>query len=948
MGRRVLFFLLLLVNHTTYAQLPDGRNHPELLWRTRSTPHFDVIFHQGLDSLAVEAGRIAESLYGPITQDLGIEPRGRTPLILSDVDDLSNGIANPLDHTIFIYTKSENKATTGTLRWLRDVIGHEFAHIVTFWRSRNFLGKPWELMTLGLTPTWFIEGVAQYEAEFWDDHRNLLLRTAVMDSALLTPRKLDGYVGADQVDARLVYEEGHGLVRHLASAYGRESVKDLLDRHRRFPFSFSWSMKRTVGKPTGQLFREWKTGIEGTYHLKSHSVPAHPSLRNLTIPLQVVTGVRPSPDGDMLAVVGMERWDEGIQRLYTMEEDGSRFRELAGPYVGSYFSWSPDGKRLVYSRKRRGKHGSLVDDLFIVGVDTKEKRLTTNARSLDPVWSPVKDTICYVKAVSGGSQLRLLDLNSDRDEILFDPGIGREVFSPNWSPDGDRIAFSLYDEKGWRDIAVLDRNGKGFHRLTNDAIDDRTPVWSPDGERIAFCSYGEGTPDIVRMQTDGSDRQRLTGDDDGFFNPVWTSDGESIVAVVFESRNRVSAVEIPVDELSDTNLKAPRPAWSDGEPFEKVIDPASIGFSETKRYRSLSRIRPHLVLPFFGEDDAGMQFGLIGFASDPLYKHQLLGSLTVRERVDWNVNYSNAELEPVIDVITWGSTRDRGIYLIKDGPRLWERRLGGRLQATLPINFGKTLLSNHAISFWFETERIRVLHSDRFEEFKVYYHPFEGWKNVSGLGYRWAWQRPTTGFGVHPVTGAFFQSTLEGGNRRIGSDVRAMRFTAYGLWRQELPWARHVTAFSLGCLFQGGETPIQDWISLTSTSVPRGISSSRVGDRFLYGSAEYRIPLIKDLGFRIPILYFEQFAFSLWVDWDVSWGRTLQTYETEDRLTFSSRTWLASAGAEIRCRLYLWGKLPVLIRGGYGRDILHETGGRFYWLIGPLLYEWQSWNFRRH
>jgi hypothetical protein len=114
------------------------------------------------------------------------------------------------------------------------------------------------------------------------------------------------------------------------------------------------------------------------------------------------------------------------------------------------------------------------------------------------------------------------------------------------------------------------------------------------------------------------------------------------------------------------------------------------------------------------------------------------------------------------------------------------------------------------------------------------------------------------------------------------------------------------------------------------------MSLSREGDRFLYGSAEYRIPLIRDLGFRIPIFYFERFAWAFWSDWGKAWGSNLTTYETGNRQGFGEADWVMTVGGELRCRIYLWGKLPVVVRGGYGKEILGGGDGNWYWLFGPV------------
>jgi len=57
-----------------------------------------------------------------------------------------------------------------------------------------------------------------------------------------------------------------------------------------------------------------------------------------------------------------------------------------------------------------------------------------------------------------------------------------EGFSPNWSPDGTKLAFSL-GIRGNSGIAVYDLKSRETELLT---VPGRDPCWSPDGRHIAF------------------------------------------------------------------------------------------------------------------------------------------------------------------------------------------------------------------------------------------------------------------------------------------------------------------------------------------------------------------------------------------------------------------------------------------------------------------------------
>src|SRR5207249_4537157 len=114
-----------------------------------------------------------------------------------------------------------------------------------------------------------------------------------------------------------------------------------------------------------------------------------------------------------------------------------------------------------------------------------------------------------------------------------------------------RIVFSS-DRTGSGDIYVMDANGAGQTRLTNDPAPDLdwAPAASPtavDGGR----SGGGGGGDIYVMDADGSNQARLTTDPAADRFAGWSPDGSRIV---FES-DRTGGGDIYVMD-SDGTLQA--------------------------------------------------------------------------------------------------------------------------------------------------------------------------------------------------------------------------------------------------------------------------------------------------------------------------------------------------------------------------------------------------------
>ncbi len=107
-------------------------------------------------------------------------------------------------------------------------------------------------------------------------------------------------------------------------------------------------------------------------------------------------------------------------------------------------------------------------------------------------------------------------------------GSGPDAGAPLDGRGGGIIAFSS-ERDGNMEIYVMNADGSGQRRLTDDPAQDCSPWLSPDGSRIAFSSNRDGNYELYVMGTDGANLTRLTRTDGNELNPVWTPDGERVV-----------------------------------------------------------------------------------------------------------------------------------------------------------------------------------------------------------------------------------------------------------------------------------------------------------------------------------------------------------------------------------------------------------------------------------
>lgn len=120
---------------------------------------------------------------------------------------------------------------------------------------------------------------------------------------------------------------------------------------------------------------------------------------------------------------------------------------------------------------------------------------------------------------------------SDADGGPAQPLLASEAaeFSPEWSPDGTRLAFvSDRDEPGNMDLYVARSDGSGVTRITDDPAIDADPSWSPDGTRLVFARNIEARDEIFVVRADGTDEVQLTDDRSGDGPADWSPDGSQI------------------------------------------------------------------------------------------------------------------------------------------------------------------------------------------------------------------------------------------------------------------------------------------------------------------------------------------------------------------------------------------------------------------------------------
>ena len=251
---------------------------------------------------------------------------------------------------------------------------------------------------------------------------------------------------------------------------------------------------------------------------------------------------------DARAQIAFMSHRDGNPEIYVMNADGSNPRRLTNNRGWDFApAWSPDGKRIAFVSDRDGhvhaKHGWSTNEIYVMDTDGGNQQNLTNDPHDDrsPSWSPDGKRIVFSanRNWDNPQSIDIYVMDADGNNLQRLTNNPNEDQDPSWSPDGERIVFSasrkghVEDKFGITDeIYVMDADGENQQRLTDNRNNDWSPSWSPDSKRIAFMSDRKGDAvnfDIYVMDADGGNLQNLTNHRGWDGSPSWSPDGQRIV-----------------------------------------------------------------------------------------------------------------------------------------------------------------------------------------------------------------------------------------------------------------------------------------------------------------------------------------------------------------------------------------------------------------------------------
>jgi hypothetical protein len=301
------------------------------------SPHYRIYFDKKHEAVATEVLQVAERVWPFYAKAYDAYDSYQTiDIFLDDPGDYANGNAIYTFSRVEIYVSHLNWVMRGRSNWIGNVVSHELAHVFSLRRAAKLSAFDdvllqaytfnravnWSFSTYFIplvAPTWYVEGIAQFESEamgydLWDSQRDMIVRDAFLTGTLPSLAEIETFDG-DWVQAERAYNTGYAFLRYLKERFGIDKVRRLA-----FPkpfFNFSYAVESTFGKPLPTLYQDWHKSLADVYGAYKDK-PKDP-LADFRIQGSFTQNLAFSPNGQYMAWLGNGDRQYSINWIYWLD-----------------------------------------------------------------------------------------------------------------------------------------------------------------------------------------------------------------------------------------------------------------------------------------------------------------------------------------------------------------------------------------------------------------------------------------------------------------------------------------------------------------------------------------------------------------------------------------------------------------------------------------------------
>ena len=842
------------------AQTPDyGTVYrpPGTAYSVLETPHFAILFEEGLEQEARETAAAMEAALPETARLVGVRRPFYVPVVLNRFNDRANGYVRPFPFKQEIESVAI-RGSTLTPRfpsWLEQVSTHELAHAVHAEFDGGFgVGRvmrwfaPDLARLLNFTaPSGITEGLAVFrESQIYPraGRLNVALVNMEFRAAMLSesPWSLSQVLEPPFYTRPFnrYYNGGAHFIAYLAERDSLRSFRRASDLYYRAPFlgygAALWYGTGTLPHRSGRAFRE---------HVRRLESARMDSLGPFTEP-EVIAGQRgevnhrPRWLNDSTLVVYSRGYDltPGFYRVDV--RTGARTLIARQALTeDDFYSLSPDSSAVLFSRYVPDPFVLIreIAEAFRMDLATGEtKRLTDGGRVFAPVPGP-DDSIWAVQ--NAGQFTRWVRIREAGVEHVLETG-RTDINSIVPSPDGRTVAL-LVNAGGYQGLFRVGQGGDAACLEPWLVFEDAVIYdadWSRDGRYLFFTADRGGVPNIYAYDRVQDRILKLTNVPFGALEPGLSPDGTTLAFINYR-HEQYDLVTMPFEP--DQAEEIPRSSAAAGRDvdWQAVFHEAPVtGFeaAEIRPYSPWRYLRPRMFYPLLElyeyPDEPGTYETKVGLGVqgvDPLQRVAYKGEVYYQREQVWGeaaVEYGQFLLRPALGVYsrplrTSGGTvyQDRGVSLGLRAPVL--------------------LHSNVSTTYTDAVLRVRYRDLDLIEESGVMLdHPGERLTLSPTALFAYGLQRnvrdliPNSGFMTH------MDADMDVWTREAGAGTRALATRAFVY----LPFLRsinHGIRLDAGIL-----TKNQAAIYDPGSFVPRGFEDRELaGHTFARYGLEYVAPL---------------------------------------------------------------------------------------------------------
>jgi hypothetical protein len=601
----LLLFVLLLMCSPAQAQTDDSiydvvHRPPGLRYMVLATPHFEIIFQEGLEEEAREAAHWMEASMPRLRELIGHNRRFAVPVILTGYSDMGQGFMSVAPFRIEMGAAPlRSKALSPRHRsWMALVAPHELAHAVHADMDPGGIGRLFRPFTPDLSrainmtaPGGIIEGLAVYhESELEPDagRLNHAFTRMQYEAAMITaPWNLTQVLENPEYTRPFDrhYSGGSFFFDYLAQREGEEFFRRAARLHYRIPvLGYGLTLWHGTGEPFWQLGNSFQQDERARIGAR---LAARAPLDE-PVPIVDRTGLevrrpRYAADGSMIVFA---RGYEVRPGFYRVDRESGELAVVAYNALTEdlWTHLTPDSLGLVFSRYETDLTVAHRQRAYVYRRDLqggREQRLSATHGLHSAV--PLRQG-GYLVAQIQGQNTRLARMAEDGTlEHLEHPQM--HVMTMTAMPGGDEVA-AVANVAGTQGLFRLTPAGSGYAIepwLLSANASIYEAEWSPDARHVVFTADLDGVMNIFALQVDGGRLTQLTNVPFGAMEPAVSPDGATLTFVEYR-HERFRLVEMPF--APETGSEVAPAAWGDaGDWVERA--------AAVPRYSPDTGIRPY-------------------------------------------------------------------------------------------------------------------------------------------------------------------------------------------------------------------------------------------------------------------------------------------------------------------------------------------------------------------